>query len=182
MSRVLVKWSPSIIGLTATTPLVLDAFHCADLAKRILPSANTILGGVHASIMPERCLRECDSLDFVCKGQGEHTLKELANSEDIHSIHGLVFREAGKIMINPPRVFHDDLDKFPLPARDLLQMESYMKPSPFVIRGLELRATHIFSGIGCVGNCHFCAWPGMHGRRVRLHSADYLRGNQTSCR
>jgi anaerobic magnesium-protoporphyrin IX monomethyl ester cyclase len=174
MGRLLRHQAPDIVGITATTPLIVDAFHCADLARQTIPSAKIVLGGIHASIMPESCLQECHSLDYVCRGEGEFTLKELAAGKDIQQISGLYYRENDRIVSTAPREYHRALDDFGLPARDLLDMELYLKPSPSVIRGFHLRATHLFTGIGCTASCHFCAWPGMYGRRIRLHSADYI--------
>lgn len=174
MQRLLQEIAPEIVGITATTPLIPDAFRCAKIAKETVPKSKIILGGIHASILPELCLEECDALDFVCKGEGEFTLKELAEGRDVRQIKGLYFREDGRVKSTAPRELYPNLDDFPPPARHLLDMKIYLKPSSWMIRGLELSATHLFAGIGCIANCHFCAWPGMHGRKMRLHSADYV--------
>jgi radical SAM superfamily enzyme YgiQ (UPF0313 family) len=173
-SDILHTTAPDLVGLTATTPLVLDAYRAARLAKKALPEALIVLGGIHASVLPEECLRECEALDMVCVGEGEFTLSELAAENEIDSINGLYYRKNGDIKSTPRREINPHLDDFPIPARHLLDMESYLRPTSLLIRGLELRCTHLFTGIGCIANCHFCAWPGMYGRRMRLHSAEYI--------
>jgi anaerobic magnesium-protoporphyrin IX monomethyl ester cyclase len=174
MSIILKQIDPGLIGLTATTPLVQDAYCSARLARQVLPEARIILGGIHASIMPGECLQECEELDMVCVGEGEFLLKQLAEGEDIDGINGLYYRIGDKIKSNPRRKMHPRIDDFPIPARHLLEMNRYLRPTSLVIRGLELRSTHLFTGIGCIANCHFCAWPGLYGRHMRLHSADYI--------
>jgi radical SAM superfamily enzyme YgiQ (UPF0313 family) len=66
----------------------------------------------------------------------------------------------------------EPLDSLPLPARDLLDMGYYTRPSRFISRNLSLRATHIFTARGCPNNCYYCAGPLMGRRKVRFHSPD----------
>ena len=68
-------FAPQMVGITATTPLAPDAFKCAAFVKEILPDAVVVMGGAHASLMPERTLRECGHIDIVCKGEENSPLR-----------------------------------------------------------------------------------------------------------
>ena len=58
----------------------------------------------------------------------------------------------------------------PLPARNLLDMDFYSRPSRFTSRNLNLRTTSIFTARGCPYRCNFCAGPLVFSGRVRFHS------------
>ncbi|MDD5152215.1 MAG: radical SAM protein, partial [Flavobacterium sp.] len=66
--------------------------------------------------------------DFIIQGEGEWTLLELINvienQKDIAEIQGIVYKNKNEINITPKRDVLNELDKLPLPAWDLVDMES----------------------------------------------------------
>jgi anaerobic magnesium-protoporphyrin IX monomethyl ester cyclase len=70
----LLNLQPEIIGLTAMTPLALEAYKIADFSKQNLPHSLVVMGGVHASIMAQEALRH---VDVVVRGEGELALLEI---------------------------------------------------------------------------------------------------------
>lgn len=110
--------------------------------------------------------------DFVIKGEGEDTLKELLdaleNEVDFSSIQGLIFRQADSVKINPPRHVMRDLDQLPMPAWDLVDIESY--------RDIWLRhhgyfSLNIATTRGCPFKCNWCAKP-IYGNRYNSRSPE----------
>ncbi len=168
----LTRFQPNIVGLTATTPLLSDAYKCALAARETIPRAVLIMGGPHASLLPEETLREFPEIDLVCKGEGEFTLAELADGERPRNIRGLYYRENGDIRNTGMREMTREFDSLPLPARHLIAVKRYLRPTSFLIRGVEVRGTHIFSGRGCPGRCRFCAGHRVNGPGLRLHSSE----------
>jgi len=49
-----------------------------NLLRQNYPEALIIIGGEHASAIPEYCLNDCEGLDLVITGEGEETISELA--------------------------------------------------------------------------------------------------------
>jgi len=129
-----------------------------------------VLGGPHATSQPELTLRKCRSIDIVVRGEGEFTMLDLANGLLLEDIGGITFRDGNGIVRNPDRPLFSNLDELPFPARHLLDMESYLKPNISVGRGLNLRATSVFSSRGCPYRCDFCAGHLMFPGKVRFHS------------
>jgi len=168
------RFRPQMVGITATTPLVPDAFKCARLAKEILPDSTVIMGGAHASVLPERTLEECDAVDLVCKGEGEHILTSLAAGARPETLRGIYCRCNGVIQSAGDRSMARDFDSLPHPAYHLIDMKRYLKPSAVVVSGVEVRAMPIYSGRGCPGKCTFCAAAKVNGPGLRLHSAEYI--------
>jgi anaerobic magnesium-protoporphyrin IX monomethyl ester cyclase len=124
------------------------------------------------------------SVDYVIKGEGEETLKELLNALesrcDPATIPGIVFRKLGKTTINSPRPVAKDLDVLPLPAWDLVDVDAYRKiwKKHHGYFSLNIATTR-----GCPFKCNWCAKP-IYGNRYTSRSPasvvneiDYLISN-----
>ena len=165
------SFNPDLVGITATTPLFPDACHCADLVKRCR-DVPVIIGGPHASALAAETLGACEQFDMVCRGEGEMTMADLAAGAPPEQVAGISWRLNGEVRHNPPRPRADNLDDLPMPARHLMDMDLYLRPSFDVVRGIKLRATHIFTARGCPFRCTFCAGSSVYGRGVKAHSID----------
>jgi radical SAM superfamily enzyme YgiQ (UPF0313 family) len=64
-SRIL-KYKPDIVGITGMTPIILDSYRIADMCRKM--GIRTVIGGVHATILPEEALQHAD---IVVTGEGE---------------------------------------------------------------------------------------------------------------
>ena len=70
--------------------------------------------------------------DYVIQGEGEVTLKELVDAirdkQEAKDLNGIVYKTAhNEIVKNPKRPVYKNLDDFPLPAWDLVDIQSYKK-------------------------------------------------------
>lgn len=168
---------PDILGIYSTTTMLRDAFKVADVAKEAgIPLV--VLGGPHPSVSPEETLGH-RSVDAVVVGEGEHSFFRVVKGFHRRSIRGLVgipnvyVKIGKKIHRARERYFIENLDDIPFPARDLLDMESYIRnwfQLDAVSRGL--RGTSVFSMRYCPYNCTFCqpAVKEMFGKRMRRRS------------
>jgi anaerobic magnesium-protoporphyrin IX monomethyl ester cyclase len=131
----IIKANPRIVGVTATTPMINNAFKTVDLVKGCNLAVLTVLGGPHITAEAVLTMNECLSLDVGVIGEGEDTFTELAecvlssNLRRIEDIRGIVYRQDGKIITNSVRPFIDDINNIPWPAYHLLPMKLY-SPSP----------------------------------------------------
>lgn len=153
-----------MVGITATTPLIYEAWTMAQAAKA--RGKRTILGGAHLTIMPMESM-EKPFVDFVAVGEAEDTLLELVTDleatggQRISDIAGLVWRnEAGKAIMNRPRVLDSGLDRFPFPAHDLFKIDRYTNLQPLT-DGLDphARSFIMMTSRGCPYKCNFCSKP-----------------------
>lgn len=100
--------------------------------------------------------------DFVIRGEGENTLKELVDSllgksgRALHSIEGLVWRDGQNVIQTPPRRVAEDLDSFPFPSRELIDLDRYrsMWKKHHGYFSLNIVTTR-----GCPFHCNWCAKP-----------------------
>jgi len=154
-------FNPDFAGITATTPQISSAFTIAEYIKNCAPGAQTILGGFHASALPEEILK-CAHIDMVVCGEGEITLSEIVAGKDKNNIPGLCFRQLGKIKKTAARPLIEDLDILPFPLWEALPVHAYYY--------FPEHAVGIISGRGCPYRCSFCASAVIHGYRYRVRT------------
>lgn len=160
--------TPSYIGLTATSPLIKNAFQIAVLARQYFPEAKIILGGVHPSVETEESLGQ-PAVDAVVRGEGEETFLEVVKGLPFESIKGLSYKKDGKFIHNESRPLISDLDKIPAPAYHLLPMKKYY---PAIGSYRRLPAMSLFATRGCPGRCTFCYRT--FAGKVRKRSAENI--------
>lgn len=159
------SYGPDVIGFSAMTHEIRAASDIAHRIKKALPGTMMIVGGCHVTALPEETLEEFPVFDFGIYGEGEHTLNELvANITKPaagKTIQGLVYREDGNVVKNPPRasLTSEELDALPFPAYD-----EYYPRGPEALSGKNSKYV-IFSSRGCPYNCSFCMQ--VLGRKVR---------------
>jgi radical SAM superfamily enzyme YgiQ (UPF0313 family) len=158
--------NPTIVGVTATTPLFYEAVQIANISKQILgKNVKNILGGPHASALPEKCLRN-SQFDLLVIGEGEQTFEEILDSPNYPDIPGIAYLNDGQYMENIPRDLIADLDELPFPKLELYSKANYKCPPP--ISRANPVAPIEFSR-GCVFNCSFCN-KNIAGRQFRIKS------------
>jgi radical SAM superfamily enzyme YgiQ (UPF0313 family) len=156
--------SYSLIGITATTPLIADAWQMAALCKQ--RGLITVLGGPHLTIMPLESLKppHADYVDYVFRGESEYALLELVNTLEVGRqpglIPGICFRRGDEIVSSPESPMIPDLDALPFPAHDLFKIDRYTNLQPLT-DGLDphARSFTILTSRGCPYKCTFCSKP-----------------------
>ncbi len=160
----ILDFKPAIVGITSTTPTIKEAYRLAGWVKNNLTGALVVMGGVHASVLPDEALAYAD---LVVVGEGETAFLEIAEKV----IAGEPLTEK---IITRPYIYN--LDEIPSPAWDLIDMEFYIladdntsKTIPYSSVGR--RAITLISSRGCPYHCIFChnSW---RPTPVRYHSAE----------
>lgn len=168
------KVRPDLFGITATTAQANEAFALAASVKAQSPDTFVVLGGAHASALTEACLLESAHLDAVAFGEGERTVIELAgrvrDRASLVGLHGIAFRDADGITVNPSRELIEDLDTLPFPAWDLIPMHRYTASTWFPNKVKQY--TNIFTSRGCPYGCTFCGAKTTWTRKFRARSPE----------
>ncbi|HUT34030.1 MAG TPA: radical SAM protein [Planctomycetota bacterium] len=175
LRALLEEFRPGVVGLSVTTPAMPEAATLARLAKEACGEATlVVLGGPHATALPERTLAECAQVDAVVLGEGEGTLVELAERGPRDDVAGICFRRDGHPERTAPRPRVRDLDTLGPVPYDLFDMEHYTARDRWMVRWLPVRATNLRTSRGCPNTCHFCAGHLVSGLGVRFHSVGYV--------
>lgn len=168
LEREIRKRKPDIVGITGTTWTRFEQFDAARASKSALPDVPVVLGGPHVTFSAFNTLEKLQDVDFIVKGEGEVPLSRLVSHfQDIseyRKIPGIAFRNNGIIVDNPAGDFISDLDSLPVPARHLLDIETY-KQTLF-----GKKATTVMTSRGCPIFCSFCSTSVMWGEKNRRRS------------
>lgn len=153
------KENPDLIGITAPTPPMKHVFKIAEIVKKQINSkAIIVVGGSHPTALPKQTIKN-SFIDFAVIGEGEQTFYELVKAikekrQDFHKINGLYFKQDNKIVSTSPRKLISNLDKIPLPARDLFNLKIYYSASTKKVSSDP--AGPILTSRGCAFNCIHC--------------------------
>jgi anaerobic magnesium-protoporphyrin IX monomethyl ester cyclase len=113
-------------------------------------------------------------VDYVVRGEGEETLKELVTklegNENVEDVRGVAFRKNGNTVANLSRSVLRNLDTLPLPAWDLADLEEYRDiwKKHHGYFSLNLATTR-----GCPYKCNWCAKP-IYGNRYNVRSPEHV--------
>jgi magnesium-protoporphyrin IX monomethyl ester (oxidative) cyclase len=163
---------PDLLGVSATTSGFLDGYALAQGVKQLRPSIRTVFGGVHISAIGAPLLEQFEHIDFLCLGEGEVTLTELADGQAADAVGGLVWRKNGQPVTNAPRTHIPDLDSLPFPAYEKLSgfPKGYNLPLFSYVR---CPGATMVTSRGCPYQCSYCD-RSVFKRGFRYNSAEYI--------
>ncbi|MDD5609963.1 MAG: radical SAM protein [Candidatus Omnitrophica bacterium] len=170
IAREVHEFNPAIVAIGSTTFIHPLAEKLAALIKQKNPSLCLINGGYHISALKEKVLEESRYFDIGIYGEGEITLSEVVrkieDKESLHTVRGVIFKEGGRIHVNPGRALIPSLDDIPLPARDLLNKAEYYRYKS----NKKVMVTGFIASRGCTFGCIFCGCHNVFGKEVRYRS------------
>lgn len=143
------KLEPDLICFSVFSDYYGWASALADRIKKET-GAKIIFGGIHPTSVPEIVIKQ-DSVDFVCAGEGEDALVELAdalnNGKSPKNIRNIWSKNNGMVHANELRPLVQDLDSIPFPDKELFKNE---------YEGFCKEVYTVISGRGCVNACTYC--------------------------
>jgi radical SAM superfamily enzyme YgiQ (UPF0313 family) len=146
---------PELVGFSTTTSGFLDAHDMALALKDARPAIKTVFGGVHVSALGAALMNGYPGIDFLCPGEGEAILSELASGRNLSEINGLIWRDSNRTVVNPPRSQLLDLDTLPFPDYAGLKgfPESYTLP---LFSYTRVPGATMSTSRGCPYQCSYC--------------------------
>lgn len=156
----LISFNPDLIGISLMTFMYKRSYEIIKFAKQVKPSLDVITGGPHVSTLREKVLQECAEVDYGAILEGEETLVELCNVEDLSSIKGLIYRRGKDIIVNEIRPFRDNLDDTPFPKYEKFPLHKYVTEEIGIV-----------SSRGCPYKCIYCPVKTAIGIKWRKRSA-----------
>lgn len=169
MKKLLQDFEPDIVGIQAMSSTFPSVQVVSKVCKEYNSKCPVIVGGIHATIQPERVIAD-PNIDFVVVGEGEITMLELVKSIRIcnnffHDIDGIYYKDNGTIKQTKKRDFIPDLDNILFPARNLVI-------NPHLYNNNEFGS--VIFGRGCPFNCTFCNSNSLWSRNVRSRSPENM--------
>jgi radical SAM superfamily enzyme YgiQ (UPF0313 family) len=162
---------PDLVGLSCMTFQYPTAVKIARLIRGWNPELPIALGGYHATMAEEEVLRlDAGLFDFLCRGESEHTLRELVVSLEngrrgIDRIEGLTWKNGAAHVRNPDRPLCE-LSLLPKPDRRSRLWTGYK------IHGMGFDMAE--TSRGCTMPCNFCSITRMYGRSFRAYPMERI--------
>jgi len=158
----LLNFKPEMVVIHTTTPSIYNDLSYAQLCKHLI-DCKTVLIGPHVSAEPENTFQMAEgSVDFICRGEYDYTLRDLANGLNLREVKGISYLHGSQLVHNPQRELLD-VDELPFPAWH------FIKPEWYYDAGKKFPFLTLISGRGCFGRCTFCRDTSiMYGRQLRF--------------
>ena len=168
VTELMQKFNPEVVGLSVMTFQRKTAKKIVSLVRTLKPDVYVVAGGYDPSLAAEAYTENGnDRFDFIVRGEGELTFRELLNAIDeggcYKQIAGLSFRDGDTFQHNPARAM-TQLEKLGLPNRAARVLNGY------TMNGRQIDV--IETSRGCTFDCSFCSIIEMRGRNFFTYSFD----------
>jgi anaerobic magnesium-protoporphyrin IX monomethyl ester cyclase len=159
---------PGLVAFSLTTGDHRFYLKVAERAKAVT-RAPTIFGGPHPTFVPDIVLEP--AVDFVCRGEGEIALAELATrlerGQAVDDVPNLSRKVDGVRVDNALNPLLEDLDTYGAPDREALYENGA------IYRQCERKI--FLTQRGCLYNCSFCFHHAWRDKLYKVRPSKYLR-------
>jgi radical SAM superfamily enzyme YgiQ (UPF0313 family) len=169
LERLVREIQPDVVGLSVMTFQRHTALRVIQLVRRLRPTARVVVGGYDASLASDAYADPSAGVDFIVRGEGELTFRELVRAiergGDFSGVPGLSFRCGESFTHNPDRAVSGlDAGDVRLPNRGARVLTGYT----MVGRQVDVVET----SRGCTFDCSFCSIIEMRGRNFHTFNFD----------
>jgi radical SAM superfamily enzyme YgiQ (UPF0313 family) len=165
LDRIL-ETKPALVGISSFTYSINDTLLLSKWIKKADPEIKIILGGVHVTQLPDEAIKD-DNVDFVMRGEGEYSLRDLITGHNLDDIKGLVYKDKNnQVRMHPEFGIVAELDELPTLAYDLVDMSKYY---PIAGQCHRFPAGAMITSRGCPGRCIYCS-SSVSGKKIRYRS------------
>ncbi len=168
---------------SASTQNMIGTRYLLQELKNNYPGYKTLLVGLHPSAVSRQTMND-EIADFVCQGEGPHTIAGLLNvnmdePSQLRNVPGLWYREDGNICYTKPAplISQEEMaDELPGMAWDLLPMGNYRTANWHAMTNDDDRKpfASLYTSLGCPFKCSFCCINAPFGNN-NLENWDYGR-------
>lgn len=152
------KIKPDIIGITFGSPYFNVVKNISYEIKQKFKDIYLVFGGIHATTVPEDCIKYCDAL---CIGEGDKVFLEFVNKFETKinftDTSNFWFNLKGTIIKNELTSLVQNLDE--LPFKDLSDKKKYYIDYNRIYVGdpiLKIKELRISASRGCLYRCSYC--------------------------
>ncbi|MDZ7346112.1 MAG: B12-binding domain-containing radical SAM protein [candidate division KSB1 bacterium] len=174
----LLDFAPDLIVLESVTASWYSDCAVAGELKAILPESAVAMFSTHVTALWRETLERHPAVDYVCIGEYDLTVAELAQlleqGGSPSRVLGLAYRRNGEICKNAERPLIENLDDLPWIAPIY---KRFLNPNDYYFNLSHHPMVMLIGGRGCTAMCFYCVYPQvMHGHRYRHRSPENIVG------
>src|SRR3989344_5974766 len=154
------NFKPDLIGLSTASIGYKMSYEIIKIIKEKYPNIPIALGGSYTSTVHTKVLEDTKA-DYAVYGEGEQTVLDLAKGIAPSKIKGLIWRDNGEIIMNPPYPLVQDLDSMPFPKYEKFELSKMLE-----------KRIPIVTSRGCPNRCTFCSIQLVMGYPFRTRSPE----------
>ncbi len=159
------RCQPDVVGLSVMTFQRPTALKLAAYVRSLRPAVRLVVGGYDASLAPEAYADPALGIDFLVRGEGELTFRELLRALErgagLDEVAGLSWRDQGSMRVNPARHVSAELaGTIRPPDRGARVLDGYTM--------LGRQVDVVETSRGCTFDCSFCSIIEMRGRNFHV--------------
>jgi len=124
-----------------------------NLINHLPQDITLVVGGKQATDYVEELFQTCPNIDIIARGEGEETIREIAQGKRLSDILGISYKANGKIMHTPNRPL-PPVDIFQAPDRRLRRARYHINSKKNTVLNVPLDT--VLTARGCPYNCKFC--------------------------
>jgi len=165
--RKIEDFQPDYVGVTCGfTSEIKNVMDVCRIVKEVDNNINLTVGGLHPSNYPKETYDMYPEIDSIILGEGDYRYLDYINGDLKDGIYNSKKHVPFTSVI-------EDMNTLPFPARNLMNMDIYLKInrhiSPYPKRE---RTEQILTSRGCPGKCVFCTSSRFWGHHFRARSPD----------
>ena len=169
---------PDIAGLQLFTPDINTGKLMAEAIREAKGDIIVGAGGPHTSGRELDTFKDIPCIDFAFMGEAEIGLPKyldyLQGKAGVDDCPGLMLPDYNGSPYAVPRVFHEFIDDFGMPAWDLIDPRTYpIAPPNIYFKAFPFAP--IMTTRGCPFDCRFCQSYLIAGHKIRCHSIEHTK-------
>ncbi|MHA1660841.1 MAG: B12-binding domain-containing radical SAM protein, partial [Promethearchaeota archaeon] len=162
------RFNPDLVGVSVFVSAAINISNdIARIVKEINPNCMVVFGGRHPTFEPDETIG-VDEVDFLVRGEGELTFRELIIKGSPENIKGISYKSNGKIIHNPERSLMNKKDyaNIRIPMRSLTKLNKY--------KMFTVRLETVETSRGCPFTCKFCTTHIFNNRSWRSRPVERI--------
>lgn len=185
VEKEILEFKPDIIGLAAFYDHSIESVkEIADFVKNLNKDILIVCGGSAVTANYKNILLNIPSLDAICYSEGEIPILDLIDADDMNEVllnhpSWITLDRIKEVndKVYPAASFIENLDEIPPIDYSLIKFDDYdLSNGVFLPNDVNNVKNDIILPIattrGCPFNCVFCVAGSLHGRKIRMMSAE----------
>ncbi len=166
--RDLREYKPDFLVINIASTTLEGDLSALKEAGELLQNTLTIVKGAIFNFHSYSIMQKYPEIDVALRGEIEPAFEELICYKDFKNIKGITYQINNKIISTPDRELENDLNSLPVPDRDLIDNNIYVRPDT------KKPQTIIRVAKGCPNHCFFCLATPLNGSIVRYRDVDLI--------